>query len=92
MQTATGRPSPPVHHAPINVQEHLRTIMFCLNRILGEPGLSRKIAGYHKDLLVDDVKLRIESTIQIIRTEQTLYASNQAPVPESAWLHEVLCQ
>ena len=49
-------------YTPVNdfdMLEHMTTTLLCMNRKLGEKGLSRKIAGFHKDLLVEDVMNRL---------------------------------
>ena len=49
----------PVFAAPFDISEHMTTTLLCMNRKLGEKGLSRKIAGFHKDLMEDNVMARL---------------------------------
>ena len=57
--------------APIHVSNLVSTTLLCGNRTLGEPGLSRMIAGYYKDLLVDDVLERLGSLRRNVASAMT---------------------
>jgi hypothetical protein len=48
---------------PIDIQRQIRTMSLCINRILQEPGLTRVIDSYYKNLLWNDVWDRIEYII-----------------------------
>ena len=51
----------PLRAAPIDMWKHMQTTLLCMNRKLEEKGLSRVIAGFHKDLSADDVMARLET-------------------------------
>jgi hypothetical protein len=53
-------PTPPLHANPIDVLELLQTTLLCCNRVFQERGISRIVAGFHKDLLRDDISTRLE--------------------------------
>ena len=51
------------------VWDQMKMTLLCMNRILEEPALSRKIAGDHKDLLMDQVTTRLqEMEAELIET------------------------
>ena len=41
----------------------LQTTLLCCNRVFNEKGISRHIAGYHKDLIGKDVTKRLTSPL-----------------------------
>jgi hypothetical protein len=57
--------------------------MLCMNRILGEPGISRIIASHYKDMLACDIQKRMDVLVSAISSSQRVTRST-----DSAW-HEV---
>ena len=75
-------PPPPLHHAPIDVAEHLRIVMLCSNRTILEQGISRMIVGYYKDLLADDILKRMVEIRDTLKEVTRVTRSNRVLLGE----------
>ena len=80
----TVTPDPPrLHQAPIHSAEHLRMTLLCMNRLVGEPGLSRQIAGFYKDLLLDDIMGRMTVLRDSLWTSQSITPGTERQFQEA---------
>jgi hypothetical protein len=76
--TAMQPPRSAFTERPVNVLEQLQTTLLCCNCVLKERGFSRLIAGFHKDLLQEDV---IERLTLLNKSKNKLRVDDETRIP-----------